>query len=77
MRAEWKFVRNWSGLVEWRRLSAREAGDARQGALVGVYRYVTKHVKVGVGYNFTRFSDDMTNLNYNNRGVFLNVLSTF
>ncbi|TBR39451.1 MULTISPECIES: OmpA family protein [Dyella] len=77
VRAEWKFVRNWSGLVEWRRLSAREAGDARQGALVGVYRYVTKHVKVGVGYNFTRFSDDMTNLNYNNRGVFLNVLSTF
>jgi hypothetical protein len=77
IRAEWHFVRNWSGLVEWRRLSAREAGDAKRGALVGIYRYISKHLKVGVGYNFTRFSDDLTNLNYNNKGVFLNVLSTF
>ncbi len=77
LRGEWHFVRNWSGLVELRRLHAREAADTKKGALVGVYRYLNKHVKVGVGYNFTDFSDNLTDLSYNNRGVFLNVLSTF
>jgi len=77
VRAEWKFVRNWSGLVELRRLDAREAKDSKKGVLVGVYRYIAKHMKVGVGYNFSNFSDDLTNLSYHNRGVFVNVLSTF
>ncbi|SEN16730.1 hypothetical protein SAMN02800694_2975 [Luteibacter sp. UNCMF331Sha3.1] len=77
VRAEWKFVRHWSGLVELRRLDAREAKDSKQGVLVGVYRYIAKHMKVGVGYNFSNFSDDLTNLSYHNRGVFVNVLSTF
>lgn len=77
LRGEWHFVRNWSGLVELRRLHAREASDTKSGALVGVYRYFNKHMKVGVGYNFTDFSDNLTDLSYNNRGVFLNVLSTF
>lgn len=77
LRGEWHFVRNWSGLVELRRLHAREASDTKSGALVGVYRYFSKHMKVGVGYNFTDFSDNLTDLSYNNRGVFVNVLSTF
>lgn len=77
LRGEWHFVRNWSGLVELRRLSARAAGDRKSGALVAVYRRINENVKVGVGYNFTDFTDDLTNLSYHNRGVFLNVLSTF
>jgi hypothetical protein len=30
-------------------------------------------VKVGVGYNFTDFSDDLTDLSFDHRGAFLNV----
>jgi hypothetical protein len=30
-------------------------------------------VKLGVGYNFTDFSDDLTDLNFDDRGAFLNV----
>jgi hypothetical protein len=77
LRGEWHFVRNWSGLVELRRLHAREAGDTKKGFLVGVYRQLAKHVKLGVGYNFTDFSDSLTDLSYDHRGVFVNVLSTF
>jgi hypothetical protein len=60
-----------------RNLRAKEAQDARAGALVAVYKHVGKHVKAGVGYNFTNYSDDLTDLSYRSRGWFINVLSTF
>lgn len=77
LRADWHFVHEWDALVEWRTLRAIEAKDARSGFLVGVYRHVGEHVKVGVGYNFTHFSDDLTDLSFRSRGWFLNVLATF
>lgn len=77
LRADWHFVREWDALLEWRNLRATEAKDARAGALVAVYRHVGQHVKVGAGYNFTDYSDDLTDLSYNSRGWFLNVLATF
>lgn len=77
LRADWHFVREWDALVEWRTLRADEAQDARDGALLAIYRHVGQHVKVGMGYNFTDYSDDLTDLSYDSRGWFLNVLATF
>ena len=77
LRADWHFVHEWDALVEWRRLHAREAGDSRQGWLLAVYRHLDENVKVGVGYNFTRFSDNLTDLSYRSKGWFLNVLATY
>ncbi len=34
-----------------------------------VSRYLGEHFKVGVGYNFTDFSDDLTDLNYDSQGL--------
>jgi len=77
LRADLHFVKEWDALVEARRLAALEAGDARSGFLVGVYRHVNEHVKIGVGYNFTNFSDDLTDQSYRSSGWFMNALSTF
>ncbi|HEX5394655.1 MAG TPA: OmpA family protein [Rhodocyclaceae bacterium] len=77
LRADWHFVKEWDAMVEWRNLRALEARDARAGALVAVYRHVAEGVKLGVGYNFTNYSDDLTDLSYRSRGWFLNVLGTF
>ncbi|MDP2029227.1 MAG: OmpA family protein [Thiobacillus sp.] len=74
MRLDWHVVHEWDALGELRYLQAEEAGDARSGALVGVYRHINEHVKIGVGYNFTDFSDDLTNLDYESRGWFVNLL---
>jgi hypothetical protein len=30
----------------------------------------------GVGYNFTDFSDDLTDLKYNHKGIFFNIIAT-
>lgn len=76
LRADWHFVKEWDAVAELRKLRATEAQDARAGMLLGVYRHVDKYVKVGVGYNFTRYSDDLTDLSYRSKGWFLNVVGT-
>ena len=77
LRADWHWVHEWDVVTELRKLRAKEARDARAGALVAVYKHVDKHVKVGAGYNFTNYSDNLTDLSYRSRGWFINVLSTF
>lgn len=76
LRADWHWVKEWDALVELRNLRATEASDARAGLLFAVYRHVAEGVKVGAGYNFTNYSDDLTDLSYRSRGWFVNVLGT-
>jgi len=77
LRADLHLVKEWDALVELRNLRATEAQDAKAGVLLGVYRHLGKGVKVGVGYNFTKYSDDLTDLSYRSRGWFLNVLAAY
>ena len=41
-----------------------------------IYRYLGKHFKIGVGYNFTDYSDDLTDLDFDRHGVFFNLIGT-
>jgi hypothetical protein len=77
VRADLHLVNKWDLLLEGRRLTVHEADDSRSGALAGIYRHLNRHVKLGAGYNFTDFSDDLTDLSFRSRGPFVNVLSTF
>jgi hypothetical protein len=44
--------------------------------LTAIYRHISKNLKAGVGYNFSDFSDELTDLRYNHRGVFINLIGT-
>ncbi|MFW2438905.1 MAG: flagellar motor protein MotB, partial [Arenicellales bacterium] len=77
LRADWHFTRRWDALVEGRMLDVKQAGDARSGVLLGVYRHLGDNIKLGVGYNFTDFSDDLTDLDYDSQGMFVNVIGKF
>jgi len=72
LRADWHFTHRWDALIEGRLLDLPDAQDRRAGSLLGIYRHIGENVKVGVGYNFTDFSDDLTNLGFNSQGVFVN-----
>ncbi|VAW51071.1 Flagellar motor protein [hydrothermal vent metagenome] len=72
LRADWHFTHRWDALIEGRLLDLPDAEDQRSGALVGLYRHIGNNIKVGVGYNFTDFSDDLTNLDFDSQGVFIN-----
>jgi flagellar motor protein MotB len=73
IRTDFRFKENWEGLVEARVLKMADLSDQRSGALLVVSRYLNPRFKAGVGYNFTDFSDDLTDLSFDHRGVFLNL----
>jgi len=72
LQLRYRLFAQWEGLAEHRWLKVRDGG-VRKGWLVGVDRRVGENFKVGVGYNFTEFSDDMTELKYDQKGFFLNM----
>ena len=74
LRADWHFVHRWDALIETRLLKLPEAQDQRSGVLLGLYRHMGKNIKMGVGYNFTDFSDDLTDLSFDSQGVFINLI---
>jgi hypothetical protein len=77
LRLDWRFLKGWESLLELRTLDLPDVRQRRSGALTAVYRYFGDHLKAGVGYNFTDFSDDLTDLSYNNHGVFVNLIGTW
>jgi hypothetical protein len=74
LHADWRFLKGWESIIEGRVLDLPDAGQRRGGALGAVYRYIGEYLKVGAGYNFTDFSDDLTDLSYDHQGVFINVV---
>jgi len=77
LRNDLRFLKDWEASVEGRLLDLRDVDERRTGALLALYRYVGNHLKVGVGYNFTDFSEDLTDLSYKHHGWFLNVVGSF
>ncbi|MGL4405638.1 MAG: TonB-dependent receptor, partial [Notoacmeibacter sp.] len=77
LRADFHVIKNWDVLVEGRVMHLPEAGSTKFGALAAVYYHVSDHLKAGVGYNFGRFSDDLTDVTQDDEGVFLNVIGKY
>jgi hypothetical protein len=73
VRGDYRFFKNWELLVEGRMLHMPDLDERRTGALAAVSRYLGDHLKIGIGYNFTDFSEDLTDLSYDHHGVFLNI----
>ena len=77
VRADLKFRKKWEGLAELRALTVDLAQDAKVGALLALYYNIDNNFKIGAGYNFSDFDDDLTNLDYNASGIFFNIIATF
>lgn len=77
LRADVHVVNNWDLTLEGRALYTPEVDTADLGALAAVYRHVGKNLKFGVGYNFGRFSDDVSDVTQDDQGVFLNLVGKF
>ena len=74
VRVDWHFIRKWDATLEARLLDLPDAQDQRSGSLAALYRHINDQVKFGIGYNFTSFSDDLTDLSYDHQGVFFNLV---
>lgn len=76
-RTDYHVVKDWEVTGELRYLEASEAEDKKYGGLLGAYKHFNQNIKVGAGYNFTDFSDDLTDLDYDSKGPFFNILGKF
>jgi len=77
LRADFHVIDKWDVILEARALWLEEADQVNYGYLAGVYRHINDNLKIGVGYNFSDFSDDVTDLTYDDGGVFVNVIGKF
>jgi flagellar motor protein MotB len=73
LRADWRFREHWDLLAEGRMLAMPDLGERKTGALVAISRQLGDHLKLGLGYNLSEFSDDLTELDFNHQGLFLNL----
>ncbi len=77
LRADLHIVHSWDVLIEGRMLATGSGDTIDYGLLVGAFRQVGENLKVGGGYNFGRFSDDLRDQTFNDRGWFINLQAKF
>ncbi len=77
LRADWHVVHKWDVMAEGRVLYTDETGDTDKGALLGIYRHIGNNAMVGLGFEWGRVSDNLANIDYTAKGVFLNIVGKF
>jgi hypothetical protein len=73
LRATWAVARAWDVTGEGRWLTQPDIDQNEAGLLLSVHRAFGDNAKVGVGYNFSRFSDDLRDTTLDEGGMFLNL----
>jgi hypothetical protein len=76
LQTRYQLHQKWYALGEYRWLDVDDGGT-QSGFLVGVDRDIGANFRLGVGYNFTRFSDDLTDFDDDHEGWFLNMVGTY
>ena len=66
----------WHALAEYRVLDVKDGGN-KQGYLIGIDKDINENFRIGAGYNFTDFSDDLRVLDYKSKGWYLNVVGIY
>ena len=77
LRADWHVVHLWDVMVEGRMLFTEQTGGHDSGILAGVYRHLGDNAKIGVGYEWGNVSDDLSAIDYQAQGIFLNLIAKY
>ena len=74
VRLDWHVMRHWDAMIEGRILDLPDAEDRKKGTILAIYRHIGENIKLGVGYSFSSFSDDLTDYDYDHQGLFINLI---
>ena len=74
VKLSYNFYKNWRIMGEYHWLVSKEDNEVREGLLAGLDYDIHKNLTIGIGYNFTKFSDDLRYDNYNASGIFINIV---
>ncbi|AGH80909.1 hypothetical protein PCNPT3_04835 [Psychromonas sp. CNPT3] len=73
--ASYRIMKDWDISTEYHWKGDTLNEELEQGALISFNKYISANFKVGVGYNFSAFDDNLTNDDdYDAQGVFLNLI---
>lgn len=76
--SSYHLMNSWDLMAEYHWKADRNSDDVLQGALVSVNKLIGKNLKLGIGYNFSDFNDDLVHKDdYEAHGFFINMLGTF
>lgn len=67
-RLTYEIIYKWDIYLEYHILESKKTNEVLQGALVGIYRDITENMQVGIGYNFSKFDDNLKDIRYKNNG---------
>ena len=73
----YQYNKNVNLYTEYRILDNNLAEDKKEGFLIGGFTRLDNDIKLGIGYNFTDFNDDLTDLNYEAKGWFINLIKAW
>jgi hypothetical protein len=77
IRADMHIVKAWDAVLEGRVMWSPTTDQKDFGAVAAIYRHFGDNVKVGIGWNFGQFSDDLRDLTQDDHGIFFNVVGRF
>lgn len=73
----YKFYQNWRVSGEYHWLISDMDNEKKEGVMAGIDYDIHENLRIGVGYNFTDFSDDLRYDDYRARGVYINIIGKF
>ena len=59
LRLNYHFIKKWEAGLEYRILANKQIEDSKKGWLLEIDREIGEYFRLGVGYNFTDYSDDL------------------
>jgi hypothetical protein len=77
IRLDYHIVNEWDAMAEGRALWSPTNGTTDFGFVAAIYRELSDNFKIGIGYNFGDFSDDISHIAHDNHGVFINLVGKF
>ncbi|MDE2383507.1 MAG: TonB-dependent receptor [Alphaproteobacteria bacterium] len=77
IRLDYHIVNEWDAMAEGRALWSPTSGTTDYGFVAAIYRELGDNFKIGIGYNFGDFSDDISHIAHDNHGVFINLIGKF
>lgn len=73
-RLNFHITNKWDIAGEYRTLANRQIEDAKSGWLFEIDRELARYIRLGAGYNFTDYDDDLSNEdNWDAKGWFVRV----
>lgn len=77
VRVRYHLNNKWDAMAQYHWMNSQESKDTQHGAMVSVDRQIGKNLKIGIGYNFTDFDDDLRSNDGTAEGWFVNLVGKY